>query len=176
MRILLNQPHGKLATFILAATTLLFPSFPHPSIQQDTQQAPTKSESRPMQKITGEFEVKIIPSETDNPQLGLMLLDKAYHGPLQGTAKGRMLTGMTNTKGSAGYVAIERIEGELAGKRGTFTIQHSGIMSQGKQSLTIQVIPDSGTDELVGLEGTMQIRIVDRQHFYDFEYSLPQSP
>ena len=135
----------------------------------------TSSKDRYMEKITGEFDVKIIPVETGEPHLGMMLLDKVYRGSLQGTGKGRMLTGMTSVKVSAGYVAIERIEGELMGRRGSFIIQHSGTMSKGKQSLMIRVISDSGTDGLVGLEGEMQIRIVDRVHFYDFEYSLPEA-
>ncbi len=129
-----------------------------------------------MEKITGEFEVKIIPVDTGDTQMGMMLLDKVYHGSLKGTGKGRMLTGMTSIKDSAGYVAIERIEGELMGKRGSFIIQHSGTMSKGKQLLTIRVVPDSGTEGLAGLEGEMQIRIVDRKHFYDFEYTLPEVP
>ncbi len=129
-----------------------------------------------MEKVSGEFDVKLIPVDTGDAQLGMMLLDKVYRGPLQGTGKGRMLTGMTSIKGSAGYVAIERIEGELLGKSGSFIIQHSGTMARGNQSLTIQVVPDSGTDGLDGLEGEMQIRIVDRKHFYDFSFSLPEAP
>ena len=133
----------------------------------------TSVEKKYMKKITGEFDVKINPADSGDPQMGMMLLDKTYRGELHGTGKGRMLTGMTSIKDSAGYVAIERIEGELNGKKGSFLIQHSGTMAKGRQSLTISVIPDSGTGDLVGIEGEMQIRIVDRKHFYDFEYSLP---
>ena len=122
--------------------------------------------------ISGEFEVKINPVETGDAQIGMMLLDKTYRGDLQATGKGRMLTGMTDVKGSAAYVAIERIEGELKGKRGSFLIQHSGTMSQDKQSLVISIVPDSGTDELVGIQGTMDIRRVDKKHFYDFKYKF----
>lgn len=127
-----------------------------------------------MQMITGEFDVKIIPTESDDPTMGMMLLDKTYRGDLKGTGKGRMLTGMTSVKGSAAYVAIERIDGELNGKKGTFLIQHSGTMSKEKQSLTISVVPDSGTGELTGLIGTMEIRIVDRKHFYDFRFGFAE--
>ena len=128
-----------------------------------------------MQKITGEFDVKIAPVDTGDAQMGMMLLDKTYHGELKGSGKGRMLTGGTSVKDSAGYVAIERIEGELSGRKGSFLIQHSGTMAKGQPSLTIGVIPDSGTGDLVGLDGQMQIRIVDRKHFYDFQYTLPDS-
>ncbi len=134
----------------------------------------TSTKKKYMKKITGEFDVKIIPADTGDSQIGMMLLDKTYHGELNGTGKGRMLTGMTAVKDSAGYVAIERIEGELSGKRGSFLIQHSGTMAKGKQSLLIGVIPDSGTGDLLGLEGEMQIRIEERKHFYDFQYSLPE--
>ncbi len=127
---------------------------------------------KPMNSISGEFDVKLNPVDTGDAQMGMMLLDKSYRGDLQATGTGRMLTGMTSVKGSAAYVAIERIEGELKGKRGGFLIQHSGTMTNAKQSLVITVVPDSGTGDLVGIEGTMKIRIVDKKHFYDFDYSL----
>ena len=125
-----------------------------------------------MNSITGEFEVKIVPADTGDPQIGMMLLDKTYSGELKATGKGRMLTGMTNIKTSAAYVAIERIEGELKGKQGSFLIQHSGVMTKDKQSLVIRVVPDSGTGDLVGIDGTMEIRIVERKHFYDFHFTI----
>ena len=134
----------------------------------------TREERKFMNMITGEFEVKIEPVDTGDPQIGMMLLDKKYLGDLEAIGKGRMLTGMTSVKDSAAYVAIERIDGSLKGKRGTFLIQHCGIMSKGKPSLVIGVVPDSGTGDFVGLEGTMDIRIVERKHFYDFQYSLPE--
>ena len=84
-----------------------------------------------------------------------------------------MLSALTGTKGSAGYVAIERAVGTLAGRRGSFALQHFGIMARGAQRLTIEVVPDSGTDELAGLSGTMTIEITDGKHFYHFDYTLP---
>ncbi len=126
-----------------------------------------------MQEASGQFDVNITPTETDDPQLGLMLLDKKYRGALEASAKGRMLTGMTEVQGSAGYVAIEKISGSLEGKRGTFLVQHSGIQQNESKSLIIQVIPDSGTDELTGIEGSMEIDINDSGHHYRFHYSLP---
>ncbi len=132
-------------------------------------------EKKYMNMVSGEFEVKIVPVDSGDSQIGMMLLDKSYHGDLSATGKGRMLTGMTSVKGSAAYVAIERIDGELKGKRGTFLIQHSGTMTKDKQSLIIRVVPDSGTGDLEGLDGTMEIRIVERKHFYDFRYSMPEA-
>jgi hypothetical protein len=79
-------------------------------------------------------------------------------------------------KGLAGYVAIERVEGTLNGRKGSFVLQHSGSMTRGAQSLTITVVPDSGTGQLVGLEGRMAILIDAGKHSYDFEYTLPETP
>ena len=78
-----------------------------------------------------------------------------------------------DVKGSAGYVAMERVAGTLHGHAGTFALQHSGTMTRGTPQLYVTVVPDSGTGQLVGLAGKMEIRIVDGKHFYDFEHSLP---
>jgi hypothetical protein len=129
-----------------------------------------------MVKISGEFEVKITPQPGDKGEassgLGRMSLDKQFRGDLAGTSKGEMLTAMTATQGSAGYVAVERFAGTLAGKAGSFMLQHSGTMNRGAQSLSVSVVPDSGTGELAGIEGRMSIRIEDGKHFYDFDYSV----
>src|SRR5208283_4028345 len=99
-------------------------------------------------------------------------LDKQYHGDLEATAKGEMLSAMTDVKGSAGYVAIERVTGTLKGRSGSFVLQHTGTMTRGAPELTITVVPDSGSDQLVSLAGKMAIKIVDGKHSYDFEYVL----
>lgn len=129
---------------------------------------------------SGTFEVKLTPQSTDESAegstLGRMSIDKQFHGDLEGTSKGEMLTGMTSVKGSAGYVAIERVTGTLKGRKGTFLLQHSGTMTRGAPSLTITVVPDSGTGELVGLAGTMTITIADGKHSYDFDYTLTPTP
>ena len=125
----------------------------------------------------GAFEVKLAPvTQTEHAggtTLGRFTLAKAFHGDLEGTGAGEMLTAGTSVAGSAGYVAIERVEGALGGRQGSFVLQHSGSMAHGGQSLTITVVPDSGTGELTGLAGTMQIDIEGKEHFYRFEYSLP---
>lgn len=84
-----------------------------------------------------------------------------------------MLTALTDVEGSAGYVAIKQVSGTLAGRSGTFVLQHSGVMMRGAQQLTITVVPDSGTEQLVGLAGRMEIDIVDGKHFYTLQYTLP---
>jgi hypothetical protein len=88
-----------------------------------------------------------------------------------------MLTGGTDVKGSGVYVAIERVTGNLQGRHGSFLLQHGGTMVRGAPHLMITVVPDSGTDELVGLTGEMGINIApDGKHTYDFKYTLPKSP
>ncbi|MDY0746696.1 DUF3224 domain-containing protein [Paucibacter sp. R3-3] len=124
--------------------------------------------------ITGDFEVKMSPQAqeggADAP--GRMLLDKRYRGPLEATSVGQMLAVRTAVEGSAGYVAIETVTGTLAGRQGSFSLQHSGTMDRGRPSLSVTVIPDSGTNELRGLTGRMAIRIESGRHFYEFDYAL----
>ena len=132
-----------------------------------------------MKRATGSFEVSLQPlpntEVTTDSQFGRLLLDKTFSGDLTATARGQMLSAMTTVKGSAGYVAIDHVTGELDGRRGSFVLQHSGSMNRGAQSLSIMVVPDSGTGELTGLSGTLSINIIDGKHFYDFIYSfLPE--
>jgi VWFA-related protein len=128
------------------------------------------------QRASGTFEVNLVPLPPDDkvtdPTLSRMSFDKQFHGGLEGTSKGQMVAVGTDVRGSAGYVAIERVTGTLQGRTGTFALQHSGTMTRGAPSLTITVVPDSGTGELVGLTGRMTINIVDGKHFYEFEYAL----
>jgi Protein of unknown function (DUF3224) len=126
----------------------------------------------------GPFDVKIAPLTLDDkdaaPALGRMSLTKLYHGDLEATAKGEMLTGGDVGKGSAGYVAIERVTGKLHGRSGAFLLQHSATMSHGAQQLSITVVPDSGTGELAGIAGKMSVTIAGSRHSCDFEYTLPE--
>ena len=129
---------------------------------------------------SGTFEVKLTPQpladSNDAATLGRMAIDKQFHGDLEATSKGEMLMASTEVKGSAGYVAIERVKGTLHGRKGSFVLQHSGTMTRGAPQLLVTVVPDSGTDELVGLAGKLMITITDGKHFYDFEYTLPRAP
>lgn len=129
-------------------------------------------------RAEGPFDVTMTPQSESKTEDGLILgrfqLDKRFHGALDATSRGEMLTAMTAVKGSAGYVAIERVEGTLDGKRGSFVLQHSGLMSGSERRLTLVVVPDSGSAELAGLSGEMQIRIEEGgKHFYVFDYRLP---
>ncbi len=126
----------------------------------------------------GTFDVKVAPvaeDKADSSTLGRYSLDKQYHGDLEATAKGEMLTAGTSVKGSAGYVAMERVTGTLAGRKGSFVLQHTGTMNRGIPSLTVSVVPDSGAGQLAGISGTLNIIIADGKHSYDLEYSLPNS-
>jgi hypothetical protein len=128
----------------------------------------------------GSFEVDIAPltlnEKAADSGLGRMSLNKKFLGDLEATSKGEMLTAMTAVKGSAGYVAVERVDGKLNGRAGTFALQHSGTMTRGEPTLSIAVVPDSGTGDLEGLAGKLTIKIEDKKHFYEFEYTLPEKP
>jgi hypothetical protein len=105
-----------------------------------------------------------------------MSIDKQFRGDLEATSQGEMLTGGLIAKGSAGYVAIERVVGTLQGRSGTFILQHSATMTRGAPQLSITVVPDSGTDGLAGLAGRMTIEIAGGDHSYDFEYTIAEAP
>jgi len=127
-------------------------------------------------KISGKFDVSLEPMETyvkglDGSNIGRMSIDKVFHGELSAKSKGEMLNILTSVKGSAGYVAIEQVIGSLSGKKGSFVLQHYGVMSNESNNLVLEVIPDSGAGELVGLSGQMIIRNDNGQHYYDFNYN-----
>lgn len=128
-------------------------------------------------KVRGPFDVKLTPQpsniEHPDPTLGRMTIAKTYHGDLEGTGVGEMLTAMTPVKGSAVYVAVERVTGTLQGRRGAFTIHHEGIMTRGTPALSVRVVPDSGEGDLAGIAGTMKIHVESDGHSYEFEYTLP---
>jgi len=124
----------------------------------------------------GSFDVKVTPlaDQSGDPTLGRMALDKQYHGDLEATGKGQMLTAGSPAKGAGGYVAIEKVTGMLNGKSGSFVLQHTGTMSHSGTQLTITVVPESGTDQLEGIAGKLNMKVApDGKHSYEFEYTLP---
>jgi len=129
---------------------------------------------------SGPFDVTLTPQAGDAPAegatLGRMSIDKRFHGDLDGTSVGEMITAMSPVQGSAAYSAIERVSGTLSGRAGTFALQHTGVMNRGVPSLAITVVPDSGTGDLAGLAGSMTIRIEAGQHSYAFDYSFEAAP
>lgn len=128
--------------------------------------------------ISGKFDLVMSPLETyaagvDGVKLGRMSIDKTFFGGLSAISKGEMLNALSPVEGSAGYVAVEQVTGELEGSKGSFVLQHYGLMGgDGGRLLTLEVVPNSGTGELEGLVGKMDIRIESGQHYYDFEYQL----
>src|SRR5678816_748933 len=136
----------------------------------------SKQEKVMTNRASGTFEVKMSPQDqgADMP-VGRMMIDKQFQGDLVGASKGQMLMASSDSvKNSAGYVAIEKVTGTLNGRRGSFYLQHNGVMTRGVGELAITVIPDSGTDQLVGLRGKMNIIIVEGKHSYEFEYTLAE--
>jgi hypothetical protein len=129
-------------------------------------------------RANGTFEVKLNaqpPVENvGDPSVGRLSIDKQFHGDLEAASKGEMLAAGTDVKGSAGYVAIERVTGTLQGRTGSFALLHRGIMTRGEPQLSVIVVPDSGSGQLIGLAGTIAINIVEGKHFYDFEYTLAE--
>ena len=133
------------------------------------------------QHARGPFDVKLTPQKPDNAPaesagFGRMSIDKQFHGDLEATSAGEMLAAMTGVQGSAGYVAIERVTGALHGRSGSFVLQHNATMTRGTPHLNVIVVPDSGTGELAGLSGTMNIVIAEGgKHSYELDYTLTAS-
>ena len=139
-----------------------------------------EGETNMTKRVSGPFDVKVTPLAKDGGAVelpfGRMSIDKRYHGALEGTGVGQMLATLDENS-SGGYVALERVSGRLEGRSGGFVIQHSGLMTRGVPQLVISVVPDSGTGELKGLSGSMQIHIDEKgNHTYAFEYALADAP
>jgi hypothetical protein len=182
-------PTGASASRLAAACLtpfLLVTISTHAQISAQTSAQPNPKSTAPKKAVmslhaTGTFEVKIDPQPADEkgggPAIGLMLLDKQFHGDLEATSKGTMLAAGTGAKNSSGgYVALEIVTGTLKGRTGTFVLQHSATMNRGVPQLSITVVPDSATGQLTGLAGKMNIIIADGKHSYGFEYTLPEAP
>ncbi len=158
-----------IVAFICLRLILTVPMF------QQSQANPSSSKEAPMTNhATGPFDVEMHPQDDQGADgVTRLLLDKQYHGDLEGMAKGQMLTGGMSADKSGVYVAIEKFTGTLQGRSGSFILHHTGIMTRGKPELTILVAPDSGTGQLSGISGKMTINIAaDGKHSYDFEYTL----
>ena len=129
-----------------------------------------------MMHAKGTFDVTVAPLEFHTkaePTLGRMSITKVLHGDLEGTGNGEMLTAGSSVSGSAAYVAVERITGTLGGRKGAFSAHHVGVMTRGTPSLSIAIVPDSGSEGLTGIAGTIKIDIVDGKHLYEIDYTLP---
>jgi predicted flavoprotein YhiN len=134
------------------------------------------------QRANGSFDVKVTPQKPDTQiaraaNLSRLTIDKRFHGDLEGISKGEMLALQTEVKGSAGYVALERVTGKLMGLSGSFVLQHSASMTRGESKSEISVVPDSATGELRGLSGKMNISVAaDGAHSYQFDFKIDTKP
>jgi len=153
---------------ITAAITTLIITTVHAQI--------TPKEAHMSARVHGPFDVKIIPQDDKlGDGISRMLIDKQYHGDLDGTSKGQMLA-VGSAKSSGVYVAIETFTGTVRGKTGGFSLHHTGVMTKAGPTLTISVVPDSGTGQLAGISGKMTVNVApDGSHSYEFEYTLPDS-
>jgi hypothetical protein len=168
------RPALRLLPILLAAGTLGLTA-------ENASPRPEPQKGRTMtNRARGPFDVKLTPQATPDPAEGSPLahlsIDKRFHGDLEATSRGAMLSAGTAVKGSAGYVAIEHVTGTLHGRSGSFVLQHSGTMTRGTPQLSVTVVPDSGTGQLAGLGGRMSIDVSGGKHTYDFEYTLPEVP
>ncbi len=131
-----------------------------------------------MKTVTGTFEVTMLPPDTPPSPAGFvrLSLDKKFQGPLEGTSRVEMMATTDGKSPSGGYVALERFAGTLDGKSGGFILQHSGTMSPGAMQIGVLVSPGSGTGELAGISGSLEIRREGKQHFYTLHYTLDGPP
>lgn len=127
----------------------------------------------PPDTATGSFDVQLTPRDA-GAGLGRMRMEKQFHGDLQATSQGEMLSWREEGGLPAAYVAIERVTGTLHGRSGSFVLTHRGTMTGEDQHLTVEIVPGSGTEELEGLRGAMTILVADGRHEYQLEYSLPE--
>jgi Protein of unknown function (DUF3224) len=126
-----------------------------------------------MSHAKGEFEVKLAPVSSADEPVMRMSIDKQFHGDLEATSIGQMMAGGNEANGARVYVALETVTGSLGGKSGSFILVHRGTMTKSAQELSVIVVPDSGTGELKGISGTLDIQITDGKHFYTMDYTLP---
>ena len=166
----------RLALTFLTLAALAFAQAPNAAKTPAPKGSPSKMT---MTTARGTFDIKTYPQKPDNPQeeatgFGRLTSDKQFHGDLDATSQGVMLASGTGAPGSSGgYVAFEKVTGKLHGRAGSFLFQHSGTMSRGATSMSVTVVPDSGTGELTGITGKMKIIIEGKTHSYEFEYALP---
>jgi len=147
---------------------------------QNGRAAQSPSQKAATAAARGTFDVRLTPQavadKINEGTLARYSASKQWHGDLEGTSTAEMLSAGDPSKGFGGYVAMERVEGTLGGRRGTLVLQHSGTLERGEQKLSITVVPNSGTGDFTGLAGSMKIEIAGGKHSYVFEYSLPAKP
>ena len=164
-----------LLAFTLVAPQLVSQTVVSQTAVSQTKEPPVSNTSTVAHHAHGTFTVKMQPP-TAGPADGVARysLDKQLSGDMEGTSKGEMLSAGDPKQGVAGYVAIEVFTGTLAGKHGSFTLQHSATMDAAGYHMNIVITPGSGTGDFAGITGKFTIIIADGKHSYDLEYTLPQ--
>lgn len=140
---------------------------------------PAPKETSMTARATGTFDVKVQPLTADNADWGgfeRLSIDKVFHGDLEGTSRGQMLAEGDGKGAFGGYVALERVAGTLAGRKGSFVLMHTGTLVDRRPEMTVTVVPGSGTGELAGLSGRLRILIEGGKHRFLFDYTLPERP
>jgi hypothetical protein len=165
--------------FFLAIALILAPLTPPAAAQSKEIPAPMTDSGTNLPHSThhahGTFTVDVHPLTPPPAEgLGRFSIDKQIHGDLEATTKGEMFSAGDPKQGVAGYVAIELVTGTLNGKHGMFALQHFATMDASGPKMQVQIVPGSGTGDLKGITGTFTIKIENRQHFYDLDYTLPQ--
>lgn len=173
----MNYSHLKIIGYVVGISLVLGWGNPSPSTAPPLPDINSHHNILHMNQASGKFEVQLTPQSPDagseSAPIGRMLIVKQYDGGLKAESQGQMLAYQSGVEGSAGYVAIERVSGNLAGRKGSFVLQHSGIMDQGDSQLTVSILPDSGKEELSGIEGSMTIQIENGSHYYTLDYTVP---
>lgn len=124
-------------------------------------------------EVRGDFDVMLSQQDVSGG-MGRYLMTKRFRGPLYGTSRGMMLSAGDQAQGQAGYVAMEVVTGAIGTREGSFALQHSGVMGNGQQSLSISIVPGSGTGALQGIRGTMTISVeAGGAHHYVLNFDLP---
>jgi hypothetical protein len=175
------EPNATMKVYLAAGLAAALVAFSSGHGQaQSTSIGATRKETTVKARATGTFDVKVTPLPADEHastgEFARLSLDKQYRGAVEGTSRGQMLAADTAVKGSGAYVALERVSGTLNGRTGSFILQHNGTMAGGAYDLKVTVVPDSGTDELVGLSGTLKIIIEGGKHSYEFDYTQIDRP
>ena len=136
---------------------------------------PSHAKDNEMHHAAGEFEVKLVPVSEADDALMRMSIDKKFYGDLEATSQGQMMAGGNEANGARVYVALETVTGRLNGHKGSFILAHRGTMASSDQALSIIIVPDSGTDELRGIKGNVEIEITGGKHLYKIDYMLPET-
>ncbi len=124
----------------------------------------------------GTFEVQLSSQQLESDMPGAHRVDftKQFHGDLDGTSCGVMLTAGDPGQGEAGFVALEVYSGSFWDRSGTFALQQMGVAADGGQTLDYVVVSGSGTGGFTGMRGTLQVTLLLGDHGYELACEWPE--